>query len=255
MHAPKPERGTLRIQREGQLANGRNPRKKDTSGRDSGPFFILPWSVMDCPAYANLSHPARCLLFEFMRQFVKDNNGRLLASTAYLRKRHWKSADVITRAKRELMAAGFIFQTVMGHRPNKASWYAVTWLPLDKIKGYDEGATQLFKRSAYTAGVIFKPKSSHEELFEKHRKTVDKKILIPSHGVVAPLIVPSSGIEVSLFIPPSGAIGPISAHSATPPHGNHLEMPSTAAKSNPTEDNESVNNTECRDSFKEEFSH
>lgn len=237
------------------MANGRNPRKKDTSGRDGGPFFILPWSVMDCPAYASLSHPARCLLFEFMRQFVKDNNGRLLASIAYLRKRNWKSADVITRAKRELIAAGFIFETVMGHRPNKASWYAVTWLPLDKIKGYDEGATQLFKRSAYTAGVMIKPKSSHEELFEKHRKTVDKKNLIPSHGVVTPLIVPSSGIEVSHLVPPSGAMDPISPHSSTPSYGNHLEMPSIAFKSNPTEDNERAHYTECRDSFKEELSH
>ena len=35
------------------------------------------------------------------------------------------------------------------YRPNKASWFAVTWLPLDKILGYDPGAEQGFIRSAY----------------------------------------------------------------------------------------------------------
>ncbi len=85
------------------MANGRNRGQKGDSGRDAGGFVALPWSVLDCPAYAALSHPARALLFELARQFVRDNNGRLLASAAYLAKRGWKSADVITRAKRDLI--------------------------------------------------------------------------------------------------------------------------------------------------------
>ena len=84
-------------------------RTKGDSGRDAGGFVALPWSVLDSPAYARLSHPARALLLELARQFVRDNNGKLLLSAAYLAKRGWKSADVITRAKRELLAAGFIF--------------------------------------------------------------------------------------------------------------------------------------------------
>ena len=83
------------------MANGRNNGRKGDSGRDSGGFMALPWSVLDCPAYAALSHPARSLLLEIARQFVRDNNGRLLASAAYLSKRGWKSSDVIARAKRE----------------------------------------------------------------------------------------------------------------------------------------------------------
>jgi hypothetical protein len=64
------------------MANGRNNgRKRDTS-RDPGGFIALPWSVLDCPAYARLSHPARSLLVEFARQIGNDNNGRLLASSA-----------------------------------------------------------------------------------------------------------------------------------------------------------------------------
>ncbi len=123
--------------------------RKIDSGRDPGGFLAIPWSVLDCPAYAALSHPARSLLFEIARQFVRDNNGRLLASAAYLEKRGWKSRDVITRAKSDLLNAGFIFETVKGHRPNKASWYAVTWRALDRHAGYDPGTSVAFSRGEY----------------------------------------------------------------------------------------------------------
>jgi len=132
------------------MANARNPKRRGYAiDRDHGSFIALPWSVLDCPAYARLSHPAKALLLEVARQFVKDNNGRLLISRAYMAKRGWKSSDTITNAKRQLLEGGFIYETVMGHRPNKASWYAVTWLGLDKLPGYDFGAFEGFKRSAY----------------------------------------------------------------------------------------------------------
>ena len=155
------------------MANGRNPKRRgrDTS-RDSGGFMAIPWSVLDCPAYARLSHPARSLLLEIARQFVRDNNGRLLASLRHLESRGWKSWDVITRAKRELLESGFIHETVMGHRPNKASWYALTWRALDKIPGFDPGAEASFERGAYM-------------------KKID--VLTPSHGAGRPAIAPSHG--------------------------------------------------------------
>ena len=100
------------------MANARNPSRKghDTS-RDQGGFIALPWTVLDCPAYARLSHPARALLIEIARQLRRDNNGRLLVSIAHLNERGWKSRDVITRAKRELLAAGFIHETGYSGRP------------------------------------------------------------------------------------------------------------------------------------------
>lgn len=185
------------------MSNGRNSGRKGDSGRDGGGFVALPWSVLDCPSYARLSHPARSLLFELARQFVRDNNGRLLASAAYLSKRGWKSADVITRAKRELIAAGFIHETVMGHRPNKASWYAVTWRALDKLPGYDAGAAETFRRGAY-----------------------QNASLIPSHGVERPVIAPSHGVGIAPPAPSHGAIRPVLRVRSTPSHGNHLEKPS-----------------------------
>jgi hypothetical protein len=195
------------------MANARNPKRKghDTS-RDQGGFVALPWSVLDCPAYARLSHPARSLLLEFSRQYVRDNNGRLLASGAYLARRGWKSSDVIYRAKQELMEAGFIHETVMGHRPNKASWYAVTWLALDRLPGFDAGAVETFKRGAYRENVPWK-----------------NATLRPSHGVERPSIAPSHGVETSPPTPSHGAIGALLTDPPTPSHGNHLEVPSPAA--------------------------
>ncbi len=193
------------------MANARNPKRKGhDTGRDQGGFIALPWSVLDCLAYARLSHPAKALLFEFARQFVKDNNGRMLASGAYLAKRGWKSADVITRAKRELLDAGFIFEMVKGCRPNKASWYAVTWRALDKLTGYDDGMAQLFERGAYQKSAPL------------------KKSLTPPHGVESPVIAPPHGVGDMPPTPSHGAIRVTLAPRSTPPHGDHLDMPSIA---------------------------
>lgn len=137
------------------MANGRGS-IKGNSGRDPGKFIALPASVTDCPAYINLGYPAKALLIDIARQFTRDNNGRLLCSMAHLQKRGWTSSSVVNRAKRELLDAGFLYETVKGCRPNKASWYAITWQTLDKHIGYDAGAERGFKRSAYMQSVPLK---------------------------------------------------------------------------------------------------
>ena len=196
------------------MTNGRNPKRKghDTS-RDQGGFIALPWSVLDCPAYARLSVHARALLLEVARQFVRDNNGRLLLSRAYMQTRGWKSVDMLTKAKTELIDAGFIFQTVMGHRPNKASWYAVTWRTLDKMPGFDAGAVECFERGAY-----------------RNAEALKNASLVPPHGTERPVIGPHHGTEKPRTVPPHGPIGPTFDTLSVPPHGHHLEMPSVATK-------------------------
>lgn len=193
------------------MANGRNGGRKGDTGRDSGGFMAVPWSVMDSSAYAGLSHPARSLLLEFARQFVRDNNGRLLASRAYLAGRGWRSSDVIQRAKDELLAAGFIFETVKGQRPNKASWYAVTWRTLDRHPGYDHGTTEAFERGAY-------------------RRTTPLKnaVLCPSGGTERPLIAPSGGTGKPSVVPSHGTIRGSFGVPSVPSGGHHLEKPSAA---------------------------
>lgn len=195
------------------MANGRNKTNKRDSGRDAGGFIALPWSVMDSPAYARLSMHARALLLEVARQFHRDDNGRMLLSRAYMATRGWKSVDMLTKAKRELLKEGFIFETVMGQRPNRASWYAVTWRTLDKLPGYDIGAEKCFERGAYQKSQPLKNAS-----------------LKPPHGTERAVIVPPHGTETAPTVPPHGAIKPGFVVLSVPPHGHPLEMPSIAVE-------------------------
>lgn len=147
-------------------------KKVRDTGRDAGGFIALPWSVLDSVAYADLSMHARALLLEVARQYVRDNNGRLLLSRAYMETRGWKSVDMLTKAKRELLEAGFLHLTVQGHRPNKASWYAITWHRLDRHPMYDPGSAESFRQSAYMdRNPLAKAKPTRTELYRKWETT------------------------------------------------------------------------------------
>lgn len=203
---------------------------KGDSGRDAGGFLALPWAVLDSPAYKALSYPARALLLEIARQFVRDNNGRLLTSKAYLAKRGWTSSDVIDRAKHELIAAGLIFETVKGRRPNKASWYAVTWRTLDRHPDYDPGALAGFERGAYRTLEIAPTRPTREQCFERWRNAGSKNAaLSPAGGTEPPTVGPSGGAEETLPVPSAGAIRPGLTGAPVPSGGHHLEKPSAVA--------------------------
>lgn len=132
------------------MTNQRNPRQKATNpDRDGNQYFALPHAVLDSAAYQELSPSAKALLIELGRQLGRDNNGMLIATLKKLKPRGWRSNDVITRALKELKGAGLVYQTVKGYRPNRASWYAVTWYALAESKKYDTGATAGFVRGAY----------------------------------------------------------------------------------------------------------
>lgn len=201
-------------------------KKGGDSGRDAGGFVALPWVVLDSAAYARLSHPARGLLLELCRQYVRDNNGRLLLSRAYLAPRGWKSACVIDRAKKELLATGFIHETVKGQRPNKASWHALTFYSLDRIPGFDAGAVEGFRRGAYRdAEPLPKPKPTREELYRKWDKPLKNAPLSPSSGTEKAAIAPSGGTGVPFLAPSHGTIRASFTPLSVPSGGHHLEMP------------------------------
>lgn len=207
------------------MANGRNKLRKGDAGRDSGGFVALPWAVLDCPAYGRLSHPARSLLLDIARQFVRDNNGRLLASLAFLKSRGWNSNDTLTRALRELLAAGFIHQTAQGHRPKRASWYAVTWRNLDRHPGYDAGAVEGFRRGAYRFSDPF-PTAA----IAPSHGAVKNAVLTPSHGAIEAPIAPSNGAKRVPIAPSGGAVEGVFSRSSAPSDGDHLEKPSTGSE-------------------------
>jgi len=188
---------------------GRERSKYKDNTKDMGRFIQLPVVVLECPNYINLGYPAKALLIELARQFTGMNNGRLLLSMKFLKKHGWNSSDVVARAKNELIEAGFIYETVKGHRPNKASWYAITWRMLDKIDGYDHGAEKYFVRSAYT------------------QPRIKIKKLNPPNGLKHPPIAPSGGVKTPPSIPLSGAIKALNIPPVNPPSGNHIYIPST----------------------------
>jgi len=199
------------------MANGRGgpKRGKNQNNRDAGGFVALPYAVIDSPNFQKLSANAKALLLEVARQWRPDNNGRLLLSKAHLLPRGWKSSDMISKGKKELLQNGFIYETVMGHRPNKASWYALTWYALDNLIGYDEGAAKGFMRSAYARNTALK-----------------NNAFIPYGGVGRRKIAPPNGLDAPNTAPPDGTIRTPFPCFASPQYGHHLEIPSQTELSN-----------------------
>jgi hypothetical protein len=106
--------------------------------RPSGRFYPIPAVVLQCRKYIGLSSQAKALLFDMLEQYRGDDNGRLICTWAHMHeKRGWKSRDTLDKARAELMSTGFLFETVKGKRPNKASWYALTFFSIDPHDGYD----------------------------------------------------------------------------------------------------------------------
>ena len=127
-----------------------SPKKKRSATRDGGRFLALPYTVLDSPAFLNLPAPAVRLLLDVARQYDGNNNGKLLTSDKYLLTRGWTSHDTALRARRDLELSGLIFETRKGMRPNRAAWYAVTWLTLDWSPQMD------IKRENFTRGAYAK---------------------------------------------------------------------------------------------------
>jgi hypothetical protein len=103
---------------------------------------------------------------------------------------------------------------VKGARPNKASWYALTWQSLDKLQGFDPGAAATFEKGAY-----------------EPRQALQNASLKPRDGAAACAVAPSDGAGAGPTTPSPGAVRPRNDHSSTPPPGNHLEKPSACAVS------------------------
>ena len=162
--------------------------KHRNRGRDGVGFLALPHVVMDSPAFLNLSAPAVRLLLDIARQLGASNNGKLCASMTALKGRGWSSNDTLTRARRELEAAGFLFQTRVGALPNRAAWFALTWASLHWTPDMD-CTESAFPRSAYLRGASV----------ENARST-------PSNGATGSRIAPGDGARALRLAPGDGAI-------------------------------------------------
>jgi hypothetical protein len=97
---------------------------------------------------------------------------------------------MLTKAKRELLETELIFETIKGARPNRASWYALTWQTLDKLDkldGYDSGVMSAFERGAYRKQQPIKNASLRPPRGPR------EQFIVPSHGLGAYSAEPSHG--------------------------------------------------------------
>lgn len=102
-----------------------------------GLYGAIPHAVMDSIAFKGASYPTKALLFELMRQHSGNNNGHLHLSFGWLKRRGWKSRDVIQRARDELIQRGLLIQTRQGGLNIGANRYAVTWLKITNFVGLE----------------------------------------------------------------------------------------------------------------------
>lgn len=110
------------------------PVSKTKNRRESGGFSQLPWVVMDCENWVQLSGSALKLLMDLYRQYKGSNNGDLCAALRILKPRGWTRGESISNAVRELIYYGMIEMTRQGGL-HRASLFAVTWRSIDYCKG------------------------------------------------------------------------------------------------------------------------
>ncbi len=190
--------------------------KRPKTSRDGATFVALPHVVLESRAYRGVNTFARALLIDIAMQLKGSNNGRLLCSTAHMKPLGWTSQGTLQKAKADLLTAGLLYETVKGQRPHKASWYAVTWIPLERIPGYDEGAVEGFVRGSYRDHAVSKAENKNARSS-------------PPHGLESGQIGPPHGLDGVSPSPPGGPIRAQKRSSSSPPGGNHLDKPSVGA--------------------------
>lgn len=161
-------------------------RDKRNSNRIAGQFIALPYNVIESPGFSNLEHASIRLLILMATQYTGRNNGKLVACRKFTDKFGMKSNNTLSRAVADLQRNGLLFCTRKGARPNKASWYMLTWRPLDLTNDMD------IKQS----NVPIKPYLNPGNI----------ATLTPVVGVGKSKIVPIAGIRASITTPLAGAM-------------------------------------------------
>jgi hypothetical protein len=106
------------------------------------PYVLIGSELLVTEAYKALSYSARAMLVELIYFYTGSNNGRIWIAPDALKERGF-SKNTATKALRELCSIGFIYMTRRGgSKLGLCSWYALTWLSLDKSDGmYLDGFT------------------------------------------------------------------------------------------------------------------
>ena len=237
-HADPQSRGP-KLTQELRLSMGRSKFKGNGDKRDGKRFVALPEVVLESPGYRQAGYPARALLIDIAMQYTGHNNGKLIACAKYLAPKGWTSNNTVLRAVRELQACGLLIETRKGARPNKAAWFALSWLDLDQGQGLDIEA-KLYRRGGYMTPETVAPiagasartaKATEARKLAALAKRAAKQnaALTPSNGAARAPIAPSHGVRASILAPLDGAVRGGLVPPSTPLHGAYLEIPSTPA--------------------------
>lgn len=175
----------------------------------------MPHAVMDSNAFQGAGHPARSLLYELIRQLSGRNNGHLQLASPWLKKRGWNSADVVQRAKAELITRQLVVKTRLGGLNAGPDLWAVTWLPISDYTGLTEVSAMTYHPGAWHFLNPPVPIPKRDERSVSRSSTVPSPgmadaLTVPSHGAKTALsdaqAVPSPGNNVSTNTPPAMAV-------------------------------------------------
>lgn len=99
------------------------------------PFVMIGSEILNSTSYTSLSFSARSMLVEVLHFYTGINNGCIWISPDVLASRGF-SKNTVTKALKELRIHGFLYMTKRGgNQRGGCSWFALTWLPINKVEG------------------------------------------------------------------------------------------------------------------------
>lgn len=126
--------------------NGRPKAQQGRGKKQKEPFIQISSLILNSAAYKDLNFSARSMLVELLHYYNGRNNGCIFMSREVINARGF-SRNTATKAFRELTSHGLIYMTRRGGNiTGGCSWYALTWLPIDRADGQQLGN---FVRNAY----------------------------------------------------------------------------------------------------------
>jgi hypothetical protein len=106
------------------------PSRRKATGRSGRARYInIPNQCLISENFASLSPYACKLLLDFAAKYTGYNNGDLNMVWPEMQKRGWKSKATLYKARKELIARGWIIQARQGWN-NRCSLYAISFLPI-----------------------------------------------------------------------------------------------------------------------------
>lgn len=114
------------------MARRRRRRLNDFGMSRNGRFVMLPFYLLNSPAYRSLNCTARALIPEVAKRFNGENNGRISLSVREAAAGLGVNKDTAGKAFHALMDRGFLEAKVKGSfdwKQSKATEWRLTWLP------------------------------------------------------------------------------------------------------------------------------